>query len=116
LNVGYTIVGQPGPIHLDNIFDFAVAEEWHAIPAKFDVMAEFLANTASAPESPEGSATTTAGTDQITPEAAWRRDARDDRRSILFLLERFCVSRRQLRQQPSAAVPTWSDSLGELSG
>ena len=45
-NFGYTIVGQPGPIHLDNIFDFAVAEEWHAIPATFDVVAEFLANTA----------------------------------------------------------------------
>ncbi len=70
VNFGYTIVGQPGPIHLDNIFDFAVAQEWHAIPATFDVVAEFLANTASAPESPEGSATTTAGADQITPEAA----------------------------------------------
>jgi len=69
-NFGYTIVGQPGPIHLDNIFDFAIAEEWHAIPATFDVVAEFLANTASAPESPEGSATMSAGADQITPEAA----------------------------------------------
>lgn len=58
------------PFHLDNIFDFAVAEEWHAIPATFDVVAEFLANTASAPESPEGSATMSAGADQITPEAA----------------------------------------------
>ncbi len=65
LNLGYTVVGQPGPIHLDNIFDFAVAEEWHVVPARFDVVAEFLANTASAPESPEN-----AGESVITPEAA----------------------------------------------
>lgn len=67
-NFGYTIVGQPGPIHLDNIFDFALAEEWHAIPSRLDVVAEFLANTASAPESPEGTTATNEST--ITPEAA----------------------------------------------
>jgi hypothetical protein len=65
-NFGYTIVGQAGPVHLDNIFDFALAEEWHVVPQKFDIVAEGLANTPSAPENPEG--TTNDAT--IAPEAA----------------------------------------------
>jgi hypothetical protein len=68
LNVGYTVVGQPGPIHLDNTLNLAIAEEWHILPGAVDVLGEFLANTASAPESPEGSLT--GGESQITPEAA----------------------------------------------
>jgi hypothetical protein len=68
LNFGYTIVGQPGAVHLDNVFDFAVAEEWHAIPSKLDFVAEFLANTPSVPEAPEGTATGIENA--ITPEAA----------------------------------------------
>jgi hypothetical protein len=65
-NFGYTIVGQAGPVHLDNIFDFALAEEWHVVPQKFDIVAEGLANTPSAPENPEGTTNDTT----IAPEAA----------------------------------------------
>jgi hypothetical protein len=69
LNGGYTIVGQPGGTHLDNIFDFALAEEWHVVPRTFDMVAEALGNTASAPENPEGTATTSNDV-AVAPEAA----------------------------------------------
>ncbi len=47
-NVGYTILGRPQGISLNNIFSFAVAGEYHA-NAKWDFVGELFANTSAAP-------------------------------------------------------------------
>jgi hypothetical protein len=47
-NVGYTILGRPAGVNLNNIFSFAVASEYHA-DARWDLVGELFANTTAAP-------------------------------------------------------------------
>jgi hypothetical protein len=51
-NLGYTVVGRPAGTHLNNIFNYAVAEEFHYSP-KFDLVAEFVGNTSATGETSE---------------------------------------------------------------
>ncbi len=45
-NIGYTFIGKPSGTQLDNVINFAIAEEYFLNP-KLDLVAEFLANTSS---------------------------------------------------------------------
>ena len=45
-NFGYTIVGQPSGVEMKNIYNFALAEEYH-LNNKFDILGEVLTNTFS---------------------------------------------------------------------
>jgi hypothetical protein len=45
-NVGYTIVGQTSGAELKNVYNFALAEEFH-MNKKFDLLGEVLVNTSS---------------------------------------------------------------------
>ncbi len=46
INLGYTVVGQPDSLQLDNIFNFALASEY-TLSKKTQLVAEVLANTSS---------------------------------------------------------------------
>ncbi len=62
-NMSYTFVGDPAGIQLNNIFGFAVAEEYH-LNKKIDLVGEFLASTSALGEGMDGSES------PVTPEAA----------------------------------------------
>ena len=47
-NIGYTFVGRPNGMQLDNIIDFAFAGEYH-LNNKLDLVAELIGNTSSEP-------------------------------------------------------------------
>lgn len=49
-NLGYSVLGAPKGIQLNNIFNYALAAEYH-VQAKMDLVAEILGNTSSFPES-----------------------------------------------------------------
>jgi hypothetical protein len=49
VNVGYAIVGQPAGVELNNIYNFAVASEFH-LNKKFDFVGEILGNTSAMPQ------------------------------------------------------------------
>ena len=63
INLGYTIIGQPSGSRLNNIFDFALAAEYH-LCQRTDLIAEMLGNTSSLPSGESG------GESSTTPEAA----------------------------------------------
>ena len=48
-NVGYSVLGSPPGVHAGNIFDFAVAAEYH-VADRVEVFGELLANTSSGAE------------------------------------------------------------------
>ena len=62
-NLGYTVVGKPAGTNLNNIIDYAVAEDFHAT-SKFDIVAEVIGNTSATGEGVEAPA------QHIPPEAA----------------------------------------------
>lgn len=64
-NLGYTIVGQPAGITLDNIFNFALAGQYH-VNKRYEVFGEILGNTSSSP----GAENNTSGESTVTPEAS----------------------------------------------
>ena len=49
LNFGYSIIGQPTGIELNNVFNFAAATEFH-FNRSFDIVGEVLANTSTLPQ------------------------------------------------------------------
>ena len=64
-NLGYTIVGQPAGTSLDNIFNFALAGQYH-VTDRYEVFGEILGNTFSA----LGEGDNSFGGNTVTPEAA----------------------------------------------
>ncbi len=58
VNIGYTVLGKPKGVTLNNIFSFALAAEYHISP-RWDWVAEGFANTMAAPGLGEGSSTRT---------------------------------------------------------
>ncbi|HEV2083805.1 MAG TPA: transporter [Gemmatimonadales bacterium] len=64
-NIGYTIVGRPAGVQLNNIFNFALASEM-SLGTNAELFGEILGNTASS-SSPEPTGPVPPGT--ITPEA-----------------------------------------------
>jgi hypothetical protein len=64
-NIAYTISGQPGGVHLNNIVSFALGSV--ADFGKNELFGEFLGSTAASPEGPEKMAD---GAPAIVPEAA----------------------------------------------
>lgn len=65
-NVGYTIFGQPSGVQLNNIFNVALAGEYH-LSEQVMLFGEMLGNTAS---SPEGGGDNPANPTAVIPEAA----------------------------------------------
>ncbi len=59
-NIGYTIIGQPSGVQLNNIFNFALAEEFH-LNEGFDIVGEILGNTSSSPIGNENAVAPEAG-------------------------------------------------------
>ena len=79
-NIAYTVLGAPAGVSVNNIWNFALAGEWHATKS-LDLVAEYLQNTSSsaASESPDSApvanrrsaAFTAAATETaLTPELA----------------------------------------------
>lgn len=66
-NISYTIVGEPSGVQLNNIFGFALAEEYH-LNKKFDIVGEVFGNTSSSPDTREGSSS--GNENVVVPEAA----------------------------------------------
>ena len=64
-NLGYTLVGRPAGTHLNNIIDYAVAEEFH-YTTELDFVAEFVGNTSATGETSEPPTQPT----NLPPEAA----------------------------------------------
>lgn len=52
-NLGYTIVGKPAGVSVKNVFNFALAEEYH-LNDRFDLVGEILGTTAASREGAEG--------------------------------------------------------------
>jgi len=65
-NLGYTFVGQPPGPRLKNTINFAAALEYH-VNGRWDIVGEFLGNTASLPSSEQDP---TGTPNAVTPEAA----------------------------------------------
>ncbi len=57
-NIGYTVLGEPAGVKLNNIFSFAAAVEYHISP-RWDWVAEGFANTIAAPGLGEGNSSGT---------------------------------------------------------
>ena len=64
-NLGYTFIGRPQGVAVNNVASFALAEEFHR-SARFDVVAEVFGSTAAAKEGGEGVAPAASGV--LTPE------------------------------------------------
>lgn len=64
-NLGYTIVGQPAGVSLDNIFNFALAGQYR-VTDRYEVFGEILGNTISTPGAGGGYS----GENTVTPEAS----------------------------------------------
>ena len=52
INFGYAILGSPPGVHLDNIYTYAAAAEYH-LNERWDLVAEAVGNTSSSPRSTE---------------------------------------------------------------
>ena len=59
-NISYTFIGQPPGIRLSNIINFALAEEYF-VNQRWAIVGEVLTNTASTPNTGEGSGVTQPG-------------------------------------------------------
>ena len=77
INIGYTIVGQPSGVHLNNIFQFALAEEYH-LNEKFNIVGEMLSNTSSSPSGNENTVVPEAGGGELVGMLGARYYARPD--------------------------------------
>lgn len=77
VNLGYTIVGEPAGISLNNILNYAWAEEYHATP-RFDIVGEITGNTSATggPEGGEGGGSAPAPPEVATSETAFMIGAR----------------------------------------
>ena len=64
VNVGYTVVGDPAGVSLDNIFNFALGGKYKLTP-EYDLFGEVLATTSTG----QGQETTSSGSGLIVPEA-----------------------------------------------
>ncbi len=65
LNIGYTLIGRPAGVQVNNVQSFGVAEEFHASP-RVEVVGEVFGSTAALGEG--GSEASAGAESQLTPE------------------------------------------------
>jgi hypothetical protein len=68
-NAGYTIIGKPAGLSVSDVFDFAVAGEYHASPS-LDWVAEVTGHTSAAGEAADGTMVTASAENPLAPELA----------------------------------------------
>ena len=68
-NLGYTVLGKPSDLQLNNIFDYAVAVEYRASP-QMEWVAEIIGNTAAAKDAGDAAAPTMPDENSLNPEIA----------------------------------------------
>jgi hypothetical protein len=68
-NAGYTVVGKPSGLQIDNLLDYALAMEFHASP-KLDWVAEITGHTSASGDGTDGAPVLASTENPLAPELA----------------------------------------------